>query len=676
MSLNAQKQTLADTLDALVRYVNRRHHLVREDPTQSDDEHMLRQHLVLRYLWQHTDLLEDFVRENPEHLSAPHLAVARGLEGVLYGSLYVDEQGDDTLTLLHDTGAYLVDKPSDVELPELPRTDEVLELRCALIPLMGTIVVLPPFAVLGTVPASFALNLRERLAARGDERPTRDGHVLYERARAWQKRRAAEEARREANAQACASGYHQGPLAGLDGTERHARYQAHNDALALQDGSFRQSMEARSIEVDELPVTLEEGLALLDEDWLGDVAHMFSGEEEVPDLPHDRLAHWLAERMPHQKRDLEFALMWCEQSQFDLMRHLMFTNPYSLDGLTPSGSHGLYPLEPQVFFLREGDALLAWMPPEVASLMSHVDIEAIAHARERLRLAAASASGLATMCGVISMSEAYELYCHAVDNPLDRSQYEEALSALSTCASRDGYSLWQHDGTSYVVSVEISNESALARVARESYAERLIIPRVGGMDEDPAVLALSIEEERDFAKRMAQKEDELQRLRLSLLQAKDSCATHELPTSMLDNEPIRALLETNAMRDLRAFVDRHIPDQEDDYEFADVFARSVVVSVVLMNESYNDTMDLIRLYSMLDCEGTPFPDTLGRLVTNAYNALPRWQHNGWSLEELTEHLSGRKRFFAPDGKELAIAADEPCPCGSGKTYEHCCGNVA
>ncbi len=673
MSLSSQQQVLTDTLDALARYVNRRHRLVREDPNQTDEEHMLRQHLVLRYLWQHTGLLESFVQQNPEHLDAPHLSAARDLQGVLYGSIYVEEQGKDTLTLLHDTGVYLVSTPPDMELPN---TDEVIELRCALVPYMGAIVALPPLAVLGTVPTSFACRLHERLTARGDEKPTSDGRVLYERARVWQKRREAQEARRSTNGQACAPGYHQGPLTGLAGKERLARLREHSDAMALSDGSYRQSMEARSIEVKELPVTLEEALDLLDDDWLDNIACMFMGVDEMPDLPHGQLARWLAKQMHYQKSDLEFALLWCEQAQFDLMRHLMFTNPYSLDGMAPSESHGLYPLEPQIFFFREKGSLLAWMPPEVASLMSQVDVEAIARARERLRLAAASASGMATMCGIVSMSEAYDLYRRAVDDPLDRDQYETALSSLASCASRDGFALWQHDGTEYVISVDISDESALARVARECYADRLTTPCSDGTDDSPKVLELTVEDEQDFSQRVSQKEAELQRLRLSLMRAKDDCAAHELPASMLDSSPIQALLETKALRDLRAFVDRHIPDNEDEWEFADLFVRSVAVSVVLMNESYNETMDLIRLYGMLGCEGTRFPDTLGRLLTNASNALPRWQHNGWSLEELTEHLTGRRRFFGPDGREIAVAAGEPCPCGSGKTYELCCGNVA
>jgi hypothetical protein len=87
-------------------------------------------------------------------------------------------------------------------------------------------------------------------------------------------------------------------------------------------------------------------------------------------------------------------------------------------------------------------------------------------------------------------------------------------------------------------------------------------------------------------------------------------------------------------------------------------------------------MDVIRLYNMQDCDGTGYSDTLGRLVTNAYNSLPRWEPNGWSLEENTQCITGRKRFFNPDGTARTVSSDDPCPCGSGKPYESCCGSVA
>ena len=130
------------------------------------------------------------------------------------------------------------------------------------------------------------------------------------------------------------------------------------------------------------------------------------------------------------------------------------------------------------------------------------------------------------------------------------------------------------------------------------------------------------------------------------------------------------------LKALRSFVDAHVPDDQDDYEFGDLFVRSVVVSAVLMAESYSDTMDIIRLYGMENCDGTGYSDTLGRLVTNAYNALPRWELNGWSLEENTERITGRRRFFNEDGTMRSIGDSEPCPCGSGKTYGTCCGHLA
>ena len=127
MSLNAQQQALADTLDALVRYVNRRQHLVREDPTQSDEERMLRQHLVLRFLWQHTSLLEDFVRENPEHLSAPLLAIAQGLEGVLYGSLFVEELLGEQHPSVENLGVNAFEEFGERHVKSLCDLDEVVD---------------------------------------------------------------------------------------------------------------------------------------------------------------------------------------------------------------------------------------------------------------------------------------------------------------------------------------------------------------------------------------------------------------------------------------------------------------------------------------------------------------------------------------------------------------------
>ena len=672
MNQDTRQQILTSTLDSLVRYVNQRCHIVREDAAETDEETTLRRHLVERFLWQHTELIEDFARENPDHLCDSCLEVARDLTGVLYGSFFLEDHEGDLVTLLHETGGYRVCLPTGESLP--PRKDP-LEIRCAIAPVGDAIVVFPPLVVLGCTSRSFLSDLHARLACKGVDEPTSDGHVLFRRGRSWRSTREKGERSDALPIDTPAPGFHVGALAGLTGDRRRAARRNHADEAALRDGSALRSLDFKSVEAEVFPVVLEEGLALLDGEWLADIAHIVSGGSASPSLSHKRLARWVAKRIARQPSELELTLMWCDSAQFELMHRLMYTNPLSLDGVAPSLTKELYPLVPYLFFIQERGTHVAWLPPEIRSLLADIDIDAIAHARKRLDTAASAASGLATMCGIISLSDAYDLYSACVEDPLGFEQFEMALNELASCESRDSYALWRHKGTDYLVSVELSDESAPARVVRECYAEHIVASDEAEVSDGTTLVAISDADEQDFVERIRQKEAELEALRVSLLKAKSDDRPHELLPSMLQATPIEALLETDALVSLRAFVDRHIPDGEDDYEFADTFARSVVVSSVLMHESYNDALDLVRLYGMLGCEGTRFPDTLGRLITNAYNALPRWQSNGFSLEELTERLTGRHRSFAADGTELPDDRQRARSHGNGTPGSRC-GRVA
>ena len=64
---------------------------------------------------------------------------------------------------------------------------------------------------------------------------------------------------------------------------------------------------------------------------------------------------------------------------------------------------------------------------------------------------------------------------------------------------------------------------------------------------------------------------------------------------------------------------------------------------------------------------------LPTLITNVYNAMPSWENNGWSPQELYERVTGRRMFYNEDGSVMKIGADDPCPCGSGRKYRECCG---
>ena len=668
---------LTETLNSLLAYVNQRCSVVR--PASDDDsldDHLMKCQLVQRFLWDHTDLIDDYVHANPDRLGASDRAVAADLTGVLYGTFYLLDRRPHAATVMHCTGTYVIEIPDDGLFPQPPMTH--VELRGALAPYHDVIVPIPPFAIMGESDSGHVDAQRADLASRGLETPVSNPQVLAARAMAWRAHGRANHARgvRDGEPLPAGPGYHRGALAGLDADARREAIKEHLDQQLRESEWHQRILQACCIDVETLPVTLEDALSLLDDDWLDDIALELGASADVDEPSREQCIELIRKHLTSNREAACMALMWCPDEQFRLVDLLMNADPLPLDGLRPSEAQRLHPLVPYVFMFSENEQLLAWMAPEVRAFLSTVDLDRLRKARRRLDEARSAARGLATMCGVIRASQVYERYRKAVDQPLSKSQFDTALEEQQAYDQRDDYMLWEHLDRTYVVATEISDASAPMRVARESFSQRIIGHEASGSPESPLVVGLSENEESAFSQALDKKEAELERMRRSLLAHDRHLVPPELPESMLQMAPIQALVELDAMKALRAFVDAHVPDNEDDYEFGDVFVRSVAVSSVLMAESYNETMDLIRLYHMEGCEGTDFSDTLGRLVTNAYNALPRWELNGWSLEQNTERLTGRRRFFAADGTVRAIGEEDPCPCGSGKAYGLCCGHLA
>ncbi len=667
-----QQEILDTTLESLVCYVNGRFKIVREISTACAGDKEAQSQLVERYIWNHSNLIDDFVRDNPDHLSETHLSIAAGLTSTLYGSIILESIRGNIVTFLHHTGTYEVVAPENSILSHLPGVP--LELTGAIAPYEDFIVPLPPFTVLGKASAGQISKIHADLAAQGTNQPTGDAKVLRRRARLWKEHHMP--VRRHAVDKGNAPGFHRGALAGLTSNERAQARAAHYDRETQNTQVFKRTMEARCIDVDELPVTLKEALALLEDDWLNDIALEIDGYTTKMDGSREDLINLICRFYTAAEEQPEFMLVWSHDLEFELIERLTHTNPLPLDQLAPSIATELFPYVPYVFFLNENGVTYAWMPPELRTLLTKKVIADLREMRDHFDTMRLLAAGMATMCGIVRLSDVYERYRRLVDQPFEPKFFEPLLAEMETCDSRDSYALWRHLGRDYVISTEISDASAPARVTREHFSDRVITfgdePSQGSM---PTIVGLSEQDERKFTRHLARKEAELERKRLSLLAQKGPMEVHDILPGMLERRPIEALLELDALQALRAFVDNHVPDNEDDYEFPDLFARSVVISSVLMQESYNDTMDLIRLYHMQECEGTDFSDTLGQLVTNAFNALPRWTLNGWSLEENTERITGRRRFYDQDGKPLVLEDSDPCPCGSGKPYGSCCGNL-
>ena len=143
-----------------------------------------------------------------------------------------------------------------------------------------------------------------------------------------------------------------------------------------------------------------------------------------------------------------------------------------------------------------------------------------------------------------------------------------------------------------------------------------------------------------------------------------------LSRRVLEQDIVSGLLSDPSALALRDFLDERVPDGEDDYTFADHVVEDVIRSSLelgSLEEVFAFAVDLGLEHCCAD------EKRLAQLLTNVYNAVPSWENNGWSPQELYEQMTGRKMFYNADGTIMRIGADEPCPCGSGKKYRDCCG---
>ena len=124
------------------------------------------------------------------------------------------------------------------------------------------------------------------------------------------------------------------------------------------------------------------------------------------------------------------------------------------------------------------------------------------------------------------------------------------------------------------------------------------------------------------------------------------------------------------MANLRRWLDAHVPDDEDDYLYADYVIEQLLevqMGSTRPTEIVQAASDLGVFETTEDVEGV-----LGRIMAMA-NALPDWWNNGWSPDAFVERSTGRKVFRNPDGTPMKVGRNDPCPCGSGKKYKKCHG---
>ena len=122
---------------------------------------------------------------------------------------------------------------------------------------------------------------------------------------------------------------------------------------------------------------------------------------------------------------------------------------------------------------------------------------------------------------------------------------------------------------------------------------------------------------------------------------------------------------------LRNWLDAHVPEDTNDCLFAD----DVVERLIEAHDMSDDPQVIVREAADLDLLtlSDDYQGVIGRLMALA-NALPAWTNNGWSPMAIHEREVGHRVFYNPDGTEMRVGRNDPCPCGSGKKYKKCCGS--
>ena len=242
--------------------------------------------------------------------------------------------------------------------------------------------------------------------------------------------------------------------------------------------------------------------------------------------------------------------------------------------------------------------------------------------------------------GLESIDDAYEHYRALLPNALTREEFD--LLVRQEASYADSYfGLWRYQGRDYLTYYTLTADY-IAKTASLSGDWR------------------GLREELDY----------YEQYRKGLLESRREVSAKPLSRTLLENTPLGELLRDENVERLRCFLNERIPDNQDDYTFADAAAQEFVLTSI-------ETGSLESLYRLAEDIGVvgccADDEHLIRLITNVLNVMPSWENNGWSPQELYEQLTGRRMFYNADGTVMKVGPDDPCPCESGKRFRDCCG---
>lgn len=117
--------------------------------------------------------------------------------------------------------------------------------------------------------------------------------------------------------------------------------------------------------------------------------------------------------------------------------------------------------------------------------------------------------------------------------------------------------------------------------------------------------------------------------------------------------------ELSLYEPLAAWLKAHNADEE---QYEDAFEMLVYLTQNGdVEAAMDEVMDIVRPRNLKDAQ------RCAEAMQQVVNRIPRWDNKGHSAEELFLAARVQRKAAAMPGR------NDPCSCGSGKKYKHCCG---
>ena len=279
------------------------------------------------------------------------------------------------------------------------------------------------------------------------------------------------------------------------------------------------------------------------------------------------------------------------------------------------------------------------IPHELRGAIGRIDLPSIKLQKEEINLLVRYASILTDLRGVVAMDVVYRLYRDHFPQGMEYDAFEDII--VSQCLYSDvDYDISYRDGNLYLIHFLIS--TAYHKGFSEEYKND------GFIEYLESYRGNIIERQKLLPERVPTKDDMKDRLFVDGL-------TYNTPQT-------KAFIQ---------FLDAHIPDDENDYSFAD----RMLEELAEMHRLGQPIKDMCEVLFMNGLEfDLPTTNQMLKLLSDMVNHWPTWLNGGWTPFDVIEQETGKKFFYDEDGKPLDVGRNDPCPCGSGKKYKKCCGS--